>query len=92
MTDLLAGLNQEQRQHGRPARHGAGVVVAALGLVEGAALPPVVAGPHGADALQAALDLPLLEHADGRGVLEARHHLRVVRERLFGPPAARVAG
>ncbi len=69
-------------EDGGPARHRAGVVVAALGLVEGAASRAVVASAHGADDAQALLLHALLHQAHGGHVLEARHRLAEVREGL----------
>ena len=60
-------------------------MVAALGLVEGAALAAVVAGANIADGLQAALFLAFEEHADGGGVFEAGHHLSEVGKGVLWP-------
>ena len=68
------------QQHG-PRGHGAGVVVAALGLVPGVALLAVVAGAGVADALDAFADHAGVKHVGGGRILEAGPGLGVVRER-----------
>src|SRR4030042_4314799 len=78
-------LEAREGQYGRPAGHGSGVMVAALGLVEGAALLPVVARPDVPDDLQAVSCISLVEQPDGSRVFEAGHDLGVIRERVLRP-------
>ena len=84
-------MKARQGQNGCPTGHGAGIVVAGLGLVEGTAFAPVVAITDVPDALQAVLDLTLINHPDGRDVLEPGHDFAEVWEGNFGS-LLRVAG
>ncbi|MBA7665546.1 hypothetical protein ES703_73620 [subsurface metagenome] len=65
--------------------------MAALRLVEGAALAPIITVANVLNTLKAVVELPLVQHPNGSGVLEARHNLGEVREGFFRP-VFRIAG
>ena len=68
-------------EQGAPGGHGAGVVMAALGLVPGVALFAIVAGAGVADALDALGGHAGVDHVRGGEVFEAGPGLGVVGER-----------
>ena len=81
---LHGGVVEAGEGEGRgPGDHGAGVVVAAFGLVEGASFLAVVAVADVFDTAEAVLGLAFVEHADGGGVFEAGHNFGEVREGVF---------
>src|SRR5262249_14198777 len=77
------------REHERPARHRARVVVPALDLVERIASAAFVARTNGADELEALVDHPFVDHVRRDLILDAGPHLVAVDERQLGSTIAR---
>ena len=84
MVFVTASRESRSGRGGRPRRPWPGVMMSALGLVEGIAPPAVVPVADVPDAGQALIDQALVDHADGRGVLETGHDLGEVGEGISG--------
>ena len=78
-------LEAGEGEGGGPGGHGAGVVVAALGFVEGASFLAVVSVADILDAFEAVGGLAFVEHTDGGGVFEAGHDFGEIGEGIGGP-------
>ena len=61
--------------------------MAAFGFVKGTAFGPIVAIANVAHGLQTVFELPLVEHANGRGVFKPGHHFREIGKWVVGPLA-----
>ena len=67
--------------HRAPTSHGARVVVAAFGFIEGVALQAVIAVAYRGDDAQAVIEQAFIEHVHGGDILESGHHFGIVWER-----------